>query len=65
LACHLHIDADPDPVLDPAYHFDTDPDPPDPGYQMMRIRIHHTGLTKFWFGVTASISSSVNASQII
>ncbi len=24
-ACHLQIDADPDP--DPAYHFDADPDP--------------------------------------
>jgi hypothetical protein len=35
LACHLKIDADPDPGLayhfhpdpDPAYHFDADPDP--------------------------------------
>ncbi len=27
LACHLQIDADPDPGSDPAYHFDADPDP--------------------------------------
>jgi hypothetical protein len=33
MACHLQIDADPDSVLDPAYHFDADPDP-DPGYQI-------------------------------
>jgi hypothetical protein len=26
LACLLQIDADLDPVLDPAYHFDADPD---------------------------------------
>ncbi len=32
LACHLQIDADTDPVLDPAYHFGADPDA-DPGYQ--------------------------------
>jgi hypothetical protein len=34
LACHLQIDADPDLVLDPAYHFDADPDA-DPGYQKL------------------------------
>ncbi len=53
LASHLQIDADPDLVPDPAYHFDADPDP----YfylmqmrirmriqitKMMRIRIHNT-----------------------
>jgi hypothetical protein len=27
LACHLQIDADPEPFPDPAYHFDADPDP--------------------------------------
>jgi hypothetical protein len=38
-ACHLHIDADPDPENhfdsdpDPAYHFDTDLDP-DPAYHL-------------------------------
>ncbi len=26
LACHLQIDADPDPLPDPAYPFDADPD---------------------------------------
>ncbi len=26
VACHLQIDAHPDPVPDPAYHFDPDPD---------------------------------------
>jgi hypothetical protein len=31
LAWHLHIDADPDPGPDPAYHFDADADP-DPAY---------------------------------
>jgi hypothetical protein len=50
LACHQHIDADPDPVPDPAYHFDADPDAnPDPDFyfdtapntdfSLMRIRI--------------------------
>jgi hypothetical protein len=39
LACHLQIDADPDPVRDPNYHFDADLDPvfifdadPDPDF---------------------------------
>jgi hypothetical protein len=33
LACHLQIDADPDPVPDPAYHFDGNPDAePDPDF---------------------------------
>ncbi len=26
LAYHVQIDADPDPVSDPSYHFDADPD---------------------------------------
>jgi hypothetical protein len=30
LACHLQTDADPDPVPEPAYHFDAD---------LMQIRI--------------------------
>jgi hypothetical protein len=34
LACPLQIDADPDPVLDPAYHFDADPDS---DFYLMRI----------------------------
>ncbi len=34
LACHLQIDADPEPDTDPAYHFDADPDPT---FQLMRI----------------------------
>jgi hypothetical protein len=44
LACHLQIDADPDPGPDPAYHFDANPDAdqdfyfdadadPDPGFK--------------------------------
>jgi hypothetical protein len=32
LACHLQLDADPDP----AYHFDADADP-DPTFNLMRI----------------------------
>ncbi len=33
LACHLQIDAESDPVPDPAYHFDADPDvDPDPDF---------------------------------
>jgi hypothetical protein len=48
LACHLQIDADPDPG--PAYHFDADPDlanhvdaDPDPTFQFLRsMRIHNT-----------------------
>jgi hypothetical protein len=48
LACHLQIDADPDP----AYHFDADPHPnpayhvdtdPDPTFQFVRIQIHNAG----------------------
>jgi hypothetical protein len=38
LACHLQIDADPEPVPDPAYHFDADPHP---DYYFMRTRIHN------------------------
>jgi hypothetical protein len=34
LACHLQINADPDPVPDPAYHLDADPD-----FDLMRIQI--------------------------
>jgi hypothetical protein len=43
LVCHLQIDADPDTVLDPAYHFDADQDA-DPDFYLMRmrIRIHNT-----------------------
>jgi hypothetical protein len=37
LACHLKIDADPDPVPGPAYHLDAGLDP---DFYMMRIRIH-------------------------
>jgi hypothetical protein len=39
----LQIDADPDTVLDPAYHFfDADPDAdPDFCLMRMRIRIHN------------------------
>jgi hypothetical protein len=34
LACHLQIDADPDPDSVPAYRFDADADPnPDPTFQ--------------------------------
>jgi hypothetical protein len=36
LACHLQIDADPDSVPDPAYHFDANPEfipDADPDYQ--------------------------------
>ncbi len=47
LACHLQIDADPDPG--PAYHFDADPDlayqvdaDPYPAFQFVRIHIHNT-----------------------
>jgi hypothetical protein len=49
LACHLQIDADPDPVLDSAYNCDADPDADpnpdaDPDFYLMRmrIRIHKT-----------------------
>jgi hypothetical protein len=37
MACHLQIDADPDP----AYHFDSDP------FNLMRIRIHKTARTYY------------------
>jgi hypothetical protein len=36
LTGHLQIDADPDPVLDPSYHFDVDPVP---YFYLMRMRI--------------------------
>ncbi len=43
LAYYLQIDADPDPVLDPSYHFDADPDAnPDPDFYLMRMRIQVT-----------------------
>jgi hypothetical protein len=37
LACHLQIDADPDPVLDLSDHFDSDLDPD--FYLMLQIQI--------------------------
>ncbi len=40
LACHLQIDAEPDPVPDPAFHFDADPDgDPDRNFYLMRIQM--------------------------
>jgi hypothetical protein len=34
------MDADPDPVLDPACHFDEDPDADtDPNFYLMRIQV--------------------------
>jgi hypothetical protein len=36
LARHLQIDADPDPVPDPADQFDADPDP---DFYLMRIQV--------------------------
>jgi hypothetical protein len=40
LACHLQIDADPDQVPYPAYHFDVNPDAdPDPDFNLMQIRM--------------------------
>ena len=61
LACHLQIDAVPDPDLashfhedpDPGYHFDADPDPTlqfdaEPDTQpVLRIRIRDPGLGAF------------------
>jgi hypothetical protein len=39
VVCHLQIDADVDPVPDPAYHFDAYPDAdPDPDFYLIRIR---------------------------
>jgi hypothetical protein len=38
LACHLQIDAHPDPFPYPAYNFDADPDADlDPDFYLMRI----------------------------
>jgi hypothetical protein len=34
LGCRLQIDADPNPVPDPAYHYDADPD-----FYLMRIQV--------------------------
>ncbi len=43
----LQIDAE--PVSDPAYHFDADPDAePDPDFNLMRMRIQVTKITKLW-----------------
>ncbi len=53
MACHLKIDAGPDPVPDPAYHSDADPVPdpayrsdadPDPDFYLMRMRIQVTKM---------------------
>jgi hypothetical protein len=38
MACHLQIDADQNPVPDPAYHSDADLDA-DPGFYLMRKQI--------------------------
>ncbi len=43
LACHLQIDADPDPVTDSSYHFDADPDP---AFCLMRRRIQVTKMMR-------------------
>jgi hypothetical protein len=46
LSCHLQINADPDPIPDPAYHFDADPVPTFKfDAYPIRIRIHNTGKT--------------------
>jgi hypothetical protein len=37
------MDADPDPVLDPAYHFDADADP---DFYLMRMRIQVTKMMR-------------------
>jgi hypothetical protein len=51
MACLLQIDADPDPVSDPAYHFDANLDAdPNPVFYLMRMRIrmriHGTKMTR-------------------
>jgi hypothetical protein len=43
LACHLQID--PDPVPDPAYHIDADPD-----FYLMRMLIQVTKMTRIHAG---------------
>jgi hypothetical protein len=50
LACHLQIDADPDP----AYHFDAAPDA-DPDFYLMRMRIQVTKMMRIQIHNTASI----------
>ncbi len=52
LACHLQIDADLDPVPDPAYHFDADPE-----VQVSKIRRIHADLAiqKLLFAALLSI----------
>jgi hypothetical protein len=54
LACHLQIDADLDPVPDPAYHFDADPDVQ--VTNIMRIRIHNTSSCCSPFNLSLSQS---------
>ncbi len=44
LASSLQIVADPDPVPDPAYHFDADPDV-NPDFNLTRIRMLNRILT--------------------
>jgi hypothetical protein len=40
VACHQQIDADPDQVPYPAYHFDVDPDADsDPDFYLARIQM--------------------------
>jgi hypothetical protein len=46
MACHPQIDADPDPVLDPAYHFDVDPD-----FYFMRIRMRIEVTKMMWIRI--------------
>jgi hypothetical protein len=46
LACHLQIDADPDPVPDPAYHFDENPDADAyPDFYLMRTWMYNVYIT--------------------
>jgi hypothetical protein len=51
LACHLQIDANPDPVPDPDYHFDANPvADPDPNFYLMRIQMR---IRIFYFDADA------------
>jgi hypothetical protein len=57
LACHLQIDADPDLVPDPGYHFDEDPGAdPEAEFYLMRIRTLIFKLCGSGFGSTTPVT---------
>jgi hypothetical protein len=63
LACHLKIDADPDPS--PDYHFDADPDTdPDPTLQFLADTCGSASTTLDFFFSYISFCKSIQTDQM-